>query len=60
MASRCSPTKWFGFMGDQASNPYVPFQITYVQHENSSSIIDGYTPLDPETTPCNEKLNVST
>ncbi|CAD6997873.1 unnamed protein product [Ceratitis capitata] len=60
MASRCSPTKWFGFMGDQASNPYVPFQITYVQHENSSSIIDGYTPLDPETTPCNEKLNDKT
>ncbi|XP_067620860.1 NPC intracellular cholesterol transporter 1 isoform X2 [Eurosta solidaginis] len=59
MASRCSPTKWFEFMGDK-NNPYLPFQITYVQHENKSSIIDGHKPLDPKTTPCNERLNDKT
>lgn len=44
-------------MGD-ANNIYVPFQITYIQHQNSSSIIDGYRPLDPQTVPCSSPLNV--
>ncbi|XP_036321418.1 NPC intracellular cholesterol transporter 1 isoform X2 [Rhagoletis pomonella] len=59
MAARCSPTKWFDFMGDK-NNVYVPFQITYIQHENKSTIIDGRRPLDPQTTPCNEKLDNKT
>ncbi|XP_017854983.2 NPC intracellular cholesterol transporter 1 isoform X2 [Drosophila busckii] len=54
-ASRCSPTKWFNFMGN-VDNVYVPFQITYVQHSMNSTI-DGYTPLNPKTTPCNEAVN---
>ncbi|XP_075151532.1 Niemann-Pick type C-1a isoform X2 [Haematobia irritans] len=58
-ASRCSATKWFTYMGD-ANNIYVPFQITYVQHQNSSSIIDGYRPLDPQTVPCSSPLNDKT
>ncbi|XP_013101655.2 NPC intracellular cholesterol transporter 1 isoform X3 [Stomoxys calcitrans] len=58
-ASRCSATKWFTYMGD-SSNLYVPFQITYVQHQNSSSIIDGYRPLDPRTVPCSSPLNDKT
>ncbi|XP_065355610.1 NPC intracellular cholesterol transporter 1 isoform X2 [Calliphora vicina] len=58
-ASRCSATKWFNYMGD-SNNVYVPFQITYVQHENNSSFIDGYRPLDPPTVPCSSPLNDNT
>lgn len=53
-ASRCSPKKWFEFMGDAAGNIYVPFQITYVTDK-----MDGYTPLDPLIIPCNKAVNVS-
>ena len=56
-ASRCSATKWFEYMGS-SSNIYVPFQITYVQHEDNSSYVDGYRPLDPPTVPCSSPLNV--
>ncbi|XP_014102679.1 NPC intracellular cholesterol transporter 1 isoform X1 [Bactrocera oleae] len=59
MAARCSPTKWFGYMGDHDTNPYVPFQINYIQHANSSAS-QGFTPLNSKTTPCNEKLNDKT
>lgn len=59
MASRCSPTKWFEYMGDSSNNVYVPFQITYVQHESNSTIIDGHKPLNPKTVPCSSPLNVS-
>ncbi|KAM8715427.1 hypothetical protein ACLKA7_002475 [Drosophila subpalustris] len=54
-ASRCSPTKWFTYMGDK-QNPYVPFQITYVQHPTNSTK-DGFTPANPKTTPCNKAVN---
>lgn len=53
-ASRCSPKKWFEFMGDAEGNPFVPFQITYITDK-----IDGYTPLDPVIVPCNKAVNVS-
>lgn len=56
-ASRCSPIKWFTFMGD-ASNPYVPFQITYKHYPNATKV-DAYTPLDSRVVPCSEKLDVS-
>ncbi|XP_036144455.1 NPC intracellular cholesterol transporter 1 homolog 1b [Monomorium pharaonis] len=29
-ASRCSPKLWYDFMGNIKTNPYIPFQITYV------------------------------
>ncbi|KAL6255124.1 hypothetical protein P5V15_013454 [Pogonomyrmex californicus] len=29
-ASRCSPKLWYEFMGDTESNPFTPFQMTYV------------------------------
>ena len=44
-------------MGD-GNNPYVPFQITYVQHENSSAIIDGKSAMNPKTIPCSSPVNV--
>lgn len=53
-ASRCSPKKWFEFMGDAANNLYVPFQITYI-----TDPIENYTQLNPLITPCNKAINVS-
>lgn len=53
-ASRCSPKKWFEFMGDAEGNLYVPFQITYI-----TDPIVGYTPLSPLVVPCNQAINVS-
>lgn len=57
-ASRCSPTKWFAFMGDAAGSPYVPFQITYKHYPNTTEV-NGFTPVDPRVVPCSEKLDVS-
>lgn len=57
-ASRCSPTKWFKYMGDAENNAYVPFQINYVA-QNGSQPVNGYIPLDPRVTPCNESLDVN-
>lgn len=57
-ASRCSPQKWFEFMGDAEGNPYVPFQITYLAQPNVKPI-DGYIPHNPTVTPCNKAINVS-
>ncbi|KAH8287955.1 hypothetical protein KR018_009760 [Drosophila ironensis] len=54
-ASRCNPTKWFNFMGD-ASSPYVPFQITYIQHEPKPESKE-FKPLGPTTIPCNQAVN---
>ena len=54
--SRCSPMKWFHFMGDAANIPYVPFQITYIPTDVA---IKGYEPIDPYVTPCSHPLNVS-
>ncbi|XP_017042857.1 NPC intracellular cholesterol transporter 1 isoform X1 [Drosophila ficusphila] len=54
-ASRCNPTKWFNFMGD-ATSPYVPFQITYIQHEPNSKS-DEFKPLNVTTVPCNQAVN---
>ena len=55
-ASRCSPIKWFHYMGDAANNLYVPFQITYIPTDDA---IYGYEPMDPDITPCSKPLNVS-
>jgi len=55
-ASRCTPSKWFYFMGDAENNIYVPFQITYV---NTDKSIGSFVPLDPQITPCSKALNVS-
>lgn len=55
-ASRCTPLKWFHFMGDAENNIYVPFQITYV---NTDRPVRSFVPLDPPITPCSKPLNVS-
>lgn len=56
-ASRCNPTKWFNFMGD-ATSPYVPFQITYIQHEPKDKS-NEFKPTNPQTIPCNKAVSVS-
>lgn len=53
-ASRCSAKRWFDFLGD-ASNIYVPFQITYKPVDDS---VDGFEPMNPKVTPCSQPLDV--
>lgn len=55
-ASRCTPMKWFHYMGDAENNGYVPFQITY---KNTDVPVGNFTPVDPIVTPCSKALNVS-
>ncbi|XP_043485324.1 NPC intracellular cholesterol transporter 1 isoform X2 [Leptopilina heterotoma] len=52
-ASRCSAKRWFDFLGD-ASNIYVPFQITYKTVDHNE---DGFEPMDPKVTPCSQPLD---
>ncbi|XP_076291600.1 Niemann-Pick type C-1a isoform X2 [Lasioglossum baleicum] len=56
-ASRCTPLKWFHYMGDAENNNYVPFQITYI---NTDTPVESFTPVDPRITPCNKALNKNT
>lgn len=57
-ASRCSPMRWYTFMGDAEGNSFVPFQINYRPHDSSAKV-DGFTPMDPRVVPCNESVDVS-
>lgn len=57
-ASKCSPTRWFGYMGDAQGNPFVPFQINYLPQSNSS-IVDEMKPLDLKVIPCSQSVDVS-
>jgi hypothetical protein len=45
-------------MGDAEGNQFVPFQITYLP-QNTSEMVDGYTPLNPQVVPCNASVDVS-
>ncbi|XP_076671119.1 Niemann-Pick type C-1a isoform X2 [Andrena cerasifolii] len=56
-ASRCTPLKWFHYMGDAENNNYVPFQITYI---NTDDPVSTFVPVDPKVTPCNKGLNKKT
>ncbi|XP_053981855.1 NPC intracellular cholesterol transporter 1 isoform X2 [Hylaeus volcanicus] len=56
-ASRCTPLKWYHYMGDAESNSYVPFQITY---KNTDEPVGPFTPVDPTVTPCSKALNKNT
>ncbi|CRL00931.1 CLUMA_CG014455, isoform A, partial [Clunio marinus] len=55
-ASRCTPTRWYGYMGNAASNPFVPFQINYRPH-NTTNNVDGFIPMNPRIVPCNESAD---
>ncbi|KAK2584243.1 hypothetical protein KPH14_006655 [Odynerus spinipes] len=56
-ASRCTPQKWFHYMGDAEKNMYVPFQITYI---NTDKPVGSFTPMDLQITPCNKALKANT
>jgi len=43
-------------MGETEGNPFVPFQITYIE---TNKTIDIYVPLNPSITPCNKGISVS-
>jgi len=45
----------FDFLGDHTNNPYVPFQINYIQ---TDSPFEEITPLDPYTARCNMPFDV--
>ncbi|CAG9788893.1 unnamed protein product [Diatraea saccharalis] len=49
----CTPQRWFDFMGD-AEVPFVPFQINYLSGDEP---VDGFTPYNPPTRPCNVGVN---
>lgn len=42
-------------MGDDVNNPFVPFQINYIQTDEP---FEDITPLDPYTATCSESFNV--
>lgn len=43
-------------MGEAEGNPYVPFQITYIE---TNKTIDKHVPLNPSVTPCSKGISVS-
>ncbi|PNF25098.1 hypothetical protein B7P43_G01990, partial [Cryptotermes secundus] len=53
-ASRCSPKKWFTYMGEAEDNPFVPFQITYIETDRP---IGKYVPMNPSVTPCSKGIS---
>ncbi|XP_066248348.1 NPC intracellular cholesterol transporter 1 isoform X3 [Euwallacea similis] len=58
-ALRCTPRRWFEFMGTAGpSNPFVPFQINYIN--STSAKVGNYTPMNPAITPCSQPLNEKT
>ncbi|XP_030752069.1 NPC intracellular cholesterol transporter 1 isoform X3 [Sitophilus oryzae] len=59
-ALRCSANRWFEYMGtaDEKNNPFVPFQINYIN--STSSKVGNYTPLNLDITPCNKGLDANT
>ncbi|XP_064073679.1 NPC intracellular cholesterol transporter 1 isoform X2 [Vanessa tameamea] len=51
-SSFCTPQHWFDYMGDK-DTPAVPFQINYISGDEP---VDGFTPYNPPTKPCNVGL----
>ncbi|RZC34182.1 hypothetical protein BDFB_012047 [Asbolus verrucosus] len=58
-AAKCSPMRWFSYMGD-ANNPFVPFQINYKNVSGPVNHTDHtFEPLNPQVTPCSQPFDVS-
>ncbi|CAG9824579.1 unnamed protein product [Phaedon cochleariae] len=55
-ASRCTPLRWFMYMGNKKT-PQVPFQINW---HNQTGSKKGFVPMDPTTVPCSKALNANT
>ncbi|KAL1139914.1 hypothetical protein AAG570_006891, partial [Ranatra chinensis] len=56
-ASRCSPKRWFTFMGNPDDNPYAPFQITFT---STNEPVGEFMPLNPTVIPCSVGINKNT
>ncbi|KAG5875522.1 hypothetical protein JTB14_013676 [Gonioctena quinquepunctata] len=55
-ATRCTPLRWFTYLGDK-NTPQVPFQINYI---NETEPHNGFIPLNPPTISCKTPLNDKT
>ncbi|XP_031351327.1 NPC intracellular cholesterol transporter 1 isoform X1 [Photinus pyralis] len=53
-SANCNPMRWFEFMGDAESSPYVPFKIKYI---NTTKPIGRFIPMDAPTVPCDKAIN---
>ncbi|PSN54935.1 Niemann-Pick C1 protein [Blattella germanica] len=53
-ASRCSPKKWFNYMGDAKDNQFVPFQINYIE---TNKTVGRFIPLNPSVVPCSQGIS---
>ncbi|KAJ4447560.1 hypothetical protein ANN_09567 [Periplaneta americana] len=53
-ASRCSARKWFTYMGQSEGNPFVPFEINYIE---TNKTVGKFIPLNPSITPCSKGIN---
>ncbi|KAL3273722.1 hypothetical protein HHI36_015151 [Cryptolaemus montrouzieri] len=57
-ASKCTPYRWFEFMGMAGpNNPFIPFQINYIVTEEP---IKEFIPLNPPIIPCSKALDEKT
>lgn len=57
-AAKCSPMRWFSFMGDASGNAFVPFQINYLP-QPTPDVVDDMKPLNPKVIPCSQSIDVS-
>lgn len=53
-AAKCTPYRWFEYMGQAGDNVFIPFQINYKLAPK-----EGFTLLDPPIIPCSSALDVS-
>ncbi|XP_044760492.1 NPC intracellular cholesterol transporter 1 isoform X1 [Coccinella septempunctata] len=56
-AAKCTPYRWFEYMGQAGENIFVPFQINYKVTEVP---IKQFVPLDPPIIPCSSALDERT
>ena len=56
-ASKCTPRRWYYFMGN-VKEDFVPFQINY-RTQTTEAEIEGFTSLNLRVVPCNESIDVS-
>lgn len=40
-SARCTPLRWFGFMGNRIENPLAPFQINYLPSDDPEGRFEG-------------------
>lgn len=56
-SQKCTPKRWFDYMGEPEGNGFVPFKIKYISY-NSSKPVNGIKPLDSKIVPCNQAVDV--